>query len=220
MNNKALLFDMDGVIVDNHKYHFKAWQVFAEKYGFELTEAFYKQQMNGRRMKNCLELVFNRSMTDEEVVSYDHEKEEIYRELYRPELKAHEGLIELLKDAREEGFKLAVATSAPTENVIFTIDGLGIRHFFDSIVDSTQVTQGKPHPEVYLKSAENVETEPSRCIVFEDALRGVEAGKNAGCKVVGVATTHNRSEIVGTDLVIDTFKDLNVDGLNELINKR
>ena len=212
----GFLFDMDGVIVDNHTYHFKAWQAFAKKYELGITEKFYKENMNGRTMKSCLELVFGREMDQNEVHKFDEEKETLYREIYKPELKPHTGLIELLNEAKSKNVSLAVATSAPPVNVDFTLDGLGIRHYFTSIVDATQVSRGKPNPEVYLKSSANLGLTPSKCVVFEDALRGMESGRNAGCKVVGVATTHKPEEIIGTDLVINSFKDVTVDGLIKL----
>ncbi len=210
MNSIALLFDMDGVIVDNHEFHLKSWLQFFEKHNIQMDEEEYKAKVNGRTMENIIPNLFGREMTNEEVWEIGEEKEALYRELYRPHIKPTSGLVTFLAEVIRQQIPRTVSTSAPPANVEFTMQYTGLRSYFPTIIDSTMVTHGKPHPEVYLKSAEALGMKPEQCIVFEDALLGIQAGKNAGMKVIGVASTHTREELEAedTDLVIDDFRNL------------
>jgi len=219
MEKYGFLFDMDGVVVDNHTFHFKAWQKFCDNHGVSIDEEFYKQKINGTPLKACLETIFQKEFSYKEAKELGEEKEETYRRLYRPFLSPVKGLVEFLESTEKEGHGIALATSGPKENVDFVLDELKIRSYFSSIIDSSGVTKGKPHPEIYLKSANNLKLASDRCVVFEDSLSGIKAGIGAGCKVIGLATTHNRQELPqSVDLKIDNFTQLTVsDCLNLLI---
>lgn len=214
----GLIFDMDGVIVENHQYHYLAWQKTAAKHGAEIDEDFYREKMNGRTLKKLMKVVFDREMSDEEALTIGLEKEAIYRDLYRDHRQPTIGLVAFLEQAREKGIPMAVGTSAPKENVIFTLDDLNLRKYFVGVVDDSMVTHGKPDPEVYLKGAEMIERAPDQCIVFEDALSGIEAGKAAGSKVIALATSHSREEL-DADLIIDNFSDLSWQQITDLLSK-
>jgi len=131
----------------------------------------------------------------------------LFRELY-VDIKPLDGLHSFLKKLDANGIPLAIATSAPRANVDFTISKTGITHFFPIILDDSFVTKGKPDPQIYLKSAAALGMPSGQCVVFEDSLSGVRAAKRAGCKVVGVTTTHTREELTETDLNIDNFEFL------------
>lgn len=207
MRLKGLIFDMDGVVVDNHHYHFRAWMDFAKKYQFQLDEDIYREKFNGKTNKDLFEMIFGK-ITHEEIKKYSEEKEKAYQEIYKKDMKAHVGLIDFLEFARAQKFKIALGTSAPTGNVDFTLDTLGLRKFFDVIVDGSDVKKGKPDPEVYLLCSYKLGLEPKECIVFEDSLAGLESGIMAGCKVVGVATSHKRWELENkTDTIIHDFNE-------------
>lgn len=214
----GLIFDMDGVIVDNHFYHFKAWQLFFEKYGKNIDEDHYKKNINGRTMKAIIHNVFeDQKLSDVEAKAYGNEKEAIYRDIYSEYLAPTKGLISFLERVKSEGIKTVIGTSAPKENVEFTIDGLKLNHYFDDILDERAVSKGKPDPEIYIKCAKAINYPNSQCVVFEDALAGIEAGKNAGSAVVGLATTHQAHELVNTDLIIDDFSNLKTDQLKNIL---
>lgn len=215
----GLIFDMDGVIVDNHYYHFKAWQMFFEKYGKSVSEEDYKKNINGRTMKAIIHGIFeDRKLTEAEAKAYGNEKEAMYRDIYSDHLSPTTGLIPFLEKVRSEGVKTVIGTSAPKENVDFTIDGLKIGHYFDDILDDRAVTKGKPDPEIYVKCAAAINYPNSQCVVFEDALAGIEAGKNAGSAVVGIATTHRADELTkNTDLVVPDFTSLSIEQLKNLL---
>jgi beta-phosphoglucomutase family hydrolase len=212
-----VLFDMDGVVVDNISYHFDAWRQFAGKYGFHLSDDELTRYVNGRVAREILEYLFRRELSPEEVYSFTEEKEDVYRELYRPYLKPAEGLVSFLQDLRRHEIPTAIATSAPYTNVSFTLDGTETRGFFREIVDARHVRRGKPDPEIYLLAASRLSMPPENCIVIEDALLGVQAGLNAGMKVIGVTTTHTAQELSNTHHLIQDFRDLKIEVLYHLL---
>lgn len=218
MKSIACLFDMDGVIVDNHRYHLESWITFFNKYGIAMSEKKYKAKVNGRIMPVVLKNLFGESITSEDVTRFGNEKEEAYRELYRPHVTPTPGLVSFLNYLKQEGIPCAVGTSAPPENVDLVMDNTGLRSYFETIIDDKAVTRGKPDPEVYQLGARALGVPDENCVVFEDALLGIEAGKNAGMKVVAVATTHTRSELEETaaDLIIDHFQGLTLSQLEGL----
>jgi beta-phosphoglucomutase len=205
---KAALFDMDGVIIDNHKYHFKAWMSFAKKHNFELNKKIYAEKFNGKTNSDLFKMIFGDDISEVKMNSYALEKESMYKELYEKDMKAHTGLVDFLEYLRKNKIRAAVGTSAPTDNVDFILDGLKLRSYFDVIVDGSQVERGKPDPQVYQLCAMKLGVEPKDCVVFEDALLGLESGQRAGAKIVGVATTHEAHELkVKTDLIIHDFTE-------------
>ena len=214
--NIAIIFDMDGVIVDNHAFHMKAWMQFFNDHGLPLSEQEYKQQINGRPLAEIIPQYFGKHFTPAMSRQLGEEKEAAYRELYKDHIVPTPGLVDFLEILEEKNIPKAIATSAPPANVDFTLQSTGLKRYFSIITDDSMITQGKPNPEVYLTSADQLHTPPHRCIVFEDAILGVQAGKNAGMKVVGVATTHPREELENTDYIIDNFEGLS---LEELLDK-
>jgi beta-phosphoglucomutase-like phosphatase (HAD superfamily) len=113
---------------------------------------------------------------------------------------------------------MAVATSAPTNNLNFVLDRCDIRHYFDKLVDETYVTHGKPDPEIYLKTADFLGFHQNRCVVIEDALFGIEAAQRAGMKVIGLASTLPFEKLSHADLVVNTFNDLDLKTLERLMD--
>ena len=213
----AVIFDMDGVVVDNIPYHFDAWRQFAARYGLALSDDELTRYMNGRVAKEVLEYLFKKELTAEEVHRYTEEKEGVYRDLYRPHLEPTEGLLSFLETLRTESIPTAVATSAPYSNIDFTLGGTGTRPYFREIVDARHVKRGKPDPEIYLQAAGRLGMAPHQCIVIEDALLGVQAGLGAGMKVIGITTTHTAAELSNTHLVIADFRELSLPVLRQLI---
>ena len=201
--------------MDNHRYHLEAWLSFFEQHDISMTEAEYKERVNGRVMHTVLPQVLGRELSSEEIRTLGEQKEKAYREAYRNDIRPTPGLVAFLEELQQNDVPRAIATSAPPANVDFTLDNTGLRAYFPVIVDDTMVTHGKPDPEVYLLSAEQLKMPPARCIVFEDAMLGIQAGKNAGMHVVGVATTHTREELEETDAdyVVDNFEGLTMNGL-------
>jgi beta-phosphoglucomutase len=203
----AFLFDMDGVIIDSNPFHKIALKQFCKKYGHDLTEDQLREKIYGRTNKDWIVNVFGK-IDQETLRRYADEKEALFRELYANDIKPVDGLVEFLKRMDFQGIPRAIATSAPRENVDFTLEKTRTGQYFETILDESFVSKGKPDPEIYIKSAAALKFDPKDCIVFEDSLSGVKSGKAAGCKVVGITTTHTAEELHETDLIIENFYDL------------
>lgn len=202
----AFIFDMDGVLVDSNPTHKIALKRFCKKHGYDLSEKHLREKIYGRTNRDWLLNLFG-NLDEKTIRAYAEEKEALFRELYT-DIGPLNGLHSFLEKLEAMGIPKAIATSAPRANVDFTISRTHIERFFPVILDDSFVTKGKPDPEIYLKSAAALGFDPAQCVVFEDSLSGVQAAKQAGCKVVGLTTTHTREELSGTDLNIDDFKGL------------
>jgi HAD superfamily hydrolase (TIGR01509 family) len=198
---------MDGVIIDSNPFHKISLRQFCEKYGYQLSDQELINKIYGRTNKDWIANLFG-TLSKEELSRYGEEKEALFREIYKNDIQALAGLPEFIKGLNERNIPIAIGTSAPRSNVDFVLAHTGLEKYFSIILDESNVEQGKPNPEIYLKVAAKLGYEPSRCIVFEDSLSGVESARRAGAKVVGVATTHSFEELSHTDLVIQDFTDL------------
>ena len=215
---KAVIFDMDGVIVDNHYYHVQAWKTFAKKHNISISDDEITEKFGGINREIIPEILGN-EYSEGEINEMANEKERIYREIYDPDIHEIEGLTNLLEQLKKEGFELAVATSAPTENSDFVLDRLNIRRFFTLITTAADITHGKPDPEIYRLTADRLKISPSDCIVFEDSVRGIQSALSAGMKVIGITTTNPAHIIREANLIIDSYSDITPDKLCELLKK-
>lgn len=207
----AFIFDMDGVIVDSNPVHKIALQQFCEKYGYKLSEKDLREKIYGRTNRDWLLNLFS-DLDEPTIRMYADEKEALFRSLYN-EIKPLNGLISFLGQLDKLNISRAIATSAPRANVDFTLDNTDTRRYFQTILDDSFVTEGKPNPQIYLKSAQALGFDPANCIVLEDSLSGVTAGKRAGCKVVGITTTHTQTELGEADWVIPDFEGISPESL-------
>ncbi|MFC4931353.1 HAD family hydrolase [Massilia sp. GCM10023247] len=213
---RALIFDMDGTIVDNMGFHTRSWITFFERRGRAIDADEFFRTTAGRQGKEIIRSHLGEHLLDDEVATLNHEKEAVYRELYAPHLKSVAGFEDLIADARSQGIALAVGTAAPPANVEFTLDGLDLRRHFDAIVGATDVPRGKPHPDVFLEAARRCGAAPSDCIVFEDAPLGVEAARRAGMRCVVITTTLPREAFAEFDNVIAIVSDFSALSLDAL----
>jgi len=212
----AIIFDMDGVIVDSNPYHKIALKQFCEKHGYHLSDEELKSRIFGRTNKDWLMSLFDGIVTSSQIKEFEDEKESLFRAIITPHIKPVKGLISFLEMLELRGIPRAVATSAPPANVRFTLEKTETQKYFQVVVDGDMVENSKPHPEIYLKTIAAIHFPPERCIVIEDSLSGITAGRQAGCKVIGITTTHTREELDDTDLIIDHFNDLTIDDLIKL----
>jgi beta-phosphoglucomutase len=207
---------MDGTIVDNMDFHTKSWLEFFARRGKAYDPDAFFRETAGAQGREILRARLGPDVSDEEIRLLALEKDILYREMYGPHRGAIEGLERFAAHAREEGVKLAVATSAPPLNIVFTLDELDLRRYFDTVVGAADVAHGKPHPDVFLKAAEMLGVDPADCIVFEDAPMGVEAARRAGMRAVVITTTLPASAFAEYDNVIrvvEHYADLSVDAL-------
>lgn len=217
-SNRAFIFDMDGVVVQNDRYHYEAWKQFAGQHGksvgFDEVKSWF-----GSTNEAILSRFFGRELSKEEVMKFASQKEALYREIYSPHIHPLDGLKEFLEEAKENGFQIGLATAAPPENVDFVLKATGFVDHFDEITDDTRITRGKPDPEIFLVTAEKMNIEPGNCIVFEDSLYGIEAARKAGMKVVAVSTTHSKAIFQDVERVISDFSEINIREAEKILNK-
>jgi beta-phosphoglucomutase len=190
----VFIFDMDGVVVDNAVWHLKAFAEFGKRHGLVQTKEGYTKYF-GNTNQTIMNSLFNTILPPDKLNDLAEEKETIYRELYRPFIQPVKGLPAFLKNASEKAIPIALATSAPKENVDFTLDLTGLKKYFGIISDASMVKNGKPDPEIYLLTATKLGVQPSECIVFEDSIAGIQSALSAGMRVIGVATTHKHEEL-------------------------
>ena len=219
MKLKGLLFDMDGTLVDNLAYHFMAFDAYAEREGFTLLEPV-SLKINGMHSNDIFPLLLG----NEVVAQYgldrlNREKEEVYRDMYRPKIAPIAGVIELLKEAKKAGVKCAIGSSGCRENVEMIIGGLGIADLIDGSISGSDVTHGKPHPEIFTKAHELLGLKAEECIVVEDAVNGIVAGVRAGCKCLAVTTTATAEVLTeaGASLCVEDYSTVTIEQLNELL---
>lgn len=185
---KGAIFDLDGVIVDTAKYHYKAWKWLASELGFAFTEADNERLKGVSRMRSLdiLLEIGGVTATDEEKRDLAERKNRLYvsyiSAMERSELLP--GAEAYLRRLRAKGVKLALGSAS--KNALLILDRLEIAGLFDAIVDGNSVSRAKPDPEVFLAAARALDLAPADCVVFEDAEAGVRAGKAAGMRVVGI----------------------------------
>ncbi|MCU0379986.1 MAG: HAD family phosphatase [Chitinophagaceae bacterium] len=215
---EGLVFDMDGTLVDNMYFHHRAWMEFLAQYNIQISDEEFHQKNVGT-IKEVIPRFMPHVQDPEWIMELGMQKEAVYRQLYGPHIKPIKGLEEFLSSIYEAGIPIGLATAADAKNIEFTLEGLGMAHFFSAITGSEEVKKGKPDPDVYLISARKLHADPTACIAFEDTPSGVKAALAAGMQVVGIATTHTRQELSAFPLlaIIDDYEGLT---LQELIKAK
>jgi len=214
----GVIWDMDGVIVDTAQQHFESWQKAFQTVGIELSEEEFKRKF-GQRNDAIIRSMFNRPLTDEEIDRIASYKEEYFRQIVRNGIKPIKGSAELIKSLAQKGTRMAVASSAPPENISLILEMLDIKHCFNAIVSGGEVQESKPSPQIFLKAAEKIGIEPTRCIVIEDAVTGVTAAKRAGMRCIAISSTNPGEKLREADKVVDSLTELTVSSLEQMMNK-
>lgn len=216
---KGLLFDMDGVLVNNLEIHRQAFAEFFRRYGVE-REFENLNRLFGKGNDDIMgELMPADVVARVGIRELGNEKEAIYREIYAPIITPQPGLVDFLSAAEREGLRCAVGSSGYRANVDFVLEKCDIERYFSAAVAGDEVTHCKPDPEIYLTAAAKLGLQPEECVVFEDAEAGIEAAKRAGIKVVALATTFTRDYLESTDAdaIVDDFRDVSIDMLRSLV---
>ena len=216
--NKAVIWDMDGVIADTAPYHFRAWQEVFGKLGASYTEDDFRRNF-GKRNDTIIRNLLGSEISPSEIEAIAAEKEEIFRKRAKGNIKPLPGAIELLRSLREHGFSLAMGSSATVENIRLITRELGIESLFQVIVSGKEVTEGKPSPQGFLLAAARLGVRPQDCVVIEDAMAGVTAAKRASMSCIAVTTTNDSAQLAEADLVVDTLEKVTVSNLERLFNR-
>ena len=204
----AVIFDMDGVLVDSYRAHFQSWLRLYGELGMEYGEAAFAADF-GRTSRDILRRTLGDKLTDARIRELDERKEAIYRDIIRQKFPAMDGAVELIDALAADGFLLAVGSSGPTENIALSLEKLGRRDTFAAAVTGADVTRGKPDPQVFQLAAERLGVPAASCCVVEDAPHGVEAARRAGMKCVALTGTTTRDQLAHADLVVDNLRELN-----------
>jgi len=199
----AVLWDMDGVIVDTFDGHYRAWKHTFDSLGHPFTLADFTRTF-GMNNRLILHTILGYDLPEEELQRVSDSKEEFFREGIRGSAQLLPGVADWLKRFGELGLRQAVASSAPQANVDALLDELGIRDNFQAEVAGAAM-RGKPDPAIFLLAAQLLGVEPKSCLVIEDAIAGVEAAQRAGMRCVAVQTTNPAEKLNGADVIV---KDL------------
>lgn len=206
-----VIFDKDGVITDNNRFHFDAWQVFFKKYNVTVPAEEFHAKVFGKTNEEILVQLFDGPLTKEQLTDWAEEKEAMFRDIYRDQFKLTDGLAEFFQELHQHGIPAAVATNAPQSNLDFTLDMANIRHVFKATITPAWVAAPKPAPDLYLKAAELLGAKPGHCVVFEDSFTGIEAANKAGCLVIAVASTYPAEELAAVSHhVIKDFTEISL----------
>jgi beta-phosphoglucomutase len=217
--DKAVIFDMDGVLVDNNPWHVKAWMTFCKRHSVTMTIENITANF-GNTNEDYLNFLFGRQLSVHEIDKFSEEKEGVYREIYRNEIKPLNGLLGLLDLLETEKYAIGLATSAPAKNVDFTLEALGIKARFNVIVDVTSITKGKPDPEIYLLASERLGIPVYNCIVFEDSIHGVQSAVSAGMNTVGVLTTQTSEKLSKAHYLVNDFTEVTSELLEKVLRTK
>jgi len=202
---RAVLWDLDGVLVDSAPFHFQAWRELLASLGRELSEADFRRTFGLRNDAILSDLVGD--LPSAEVERLAARKEALFRRAALGNIVPLPGALALLRLLHERGFKLALVSSTPHGNIDLILGSLGVEGAFDVIVGEEGVRQGKPDPEGFLLAARRLGVPPGECVVIEDAPVGVEAAKRGGMRCVGISRDRPRDALAEADLVVETLED-------------
>lgn len=205
---KAFIFDLNGTMIDDMRYHTEAWhKILTKELGADLSLEEVKSHMYGKNSELLVRIFGEGYFTPEQTEKISVEKERAYQQAFLPHLKLIPGLDQFLEQARQQEVPMGIGSAAITFNIDFVLDNLGIRHYFGAIVSADDVSRSKPDPETFAKGAGILGAHPAHCIVFEDAPKGVEAAQNAGMHCVVLTTMHEKEEFAPYTNILGFIED-------------
>lgn len=209
------IFDVDGVLIDSGPAHFEAFREMGKRLNAPFSEEFFTNCFGFHN--NQIFPLWLGPLADSRVAELANEKEAIYRELAPRWVKPVEGAVELVRELKACGWKLAIGSSGPKQNVELAISILGIGPMLECAITGDDVKEGKPHPEIFLLGAQGMNLQPCDCVVFEDALAGIEAASRALMKCVAITTSLPKARVSHANQVIDYFREINSSKLEKLL---
>lgn len=213
----AVIFDMDGVLVDSGAAHLESWRRLAAESGrAQITDEQFAATF-GRRSSEIIEALFGVTEPGR-AGAMDERKEAIYRDLIRGRVPAMPGAVELVTRLADEGVLLAVGSSGPPENIELVCDELGIASRLSAVVTGMDVNSGKPDPDVFLVAAHRLGLPPDRCVVVEDAPSGIEAARRAGMRCIGLTSAHSAEALRAADVVVGRLADISPERIRALVD--
>jgi beta-phosphoglucomutase len=217
-NRLAVIFDIDGVLVDSYAVHFQSWRMAARRYDFTLSEQQFAETFGQTSRSIIQQLCAGDTPSERRIKEIDAYKETAYREIIAADFPTMPGALDLIDALAADGFALAVGSSGPQENVQLALERLGRQALFEAEVSGSDVTRGKPDPEVFQTAGQRLGVPAGRCAVIEDAAAGVAAANAAGMLSVAlVSTGHHAGEFSEADHVVDRLDQLSPQGLRAWI---
>jgi len=209
---QALIFDMDGTMIDSMGHHAQSWEVFARQHGLSIEIDDLMRRTTGRTGAECMRELFQRDIANDEAWNLIARKEQIYRELFGPVFAEVAGFKAFAEKTINKGLKVGVGTAGDKHNIAFAMSNLRMNTPPEAIVGGDEGLPGKPEPAIFLEVAQRLQVCSEGCIVFEDAPFGIEAARRAGMRAVGICSTHTPAQLAGPH-VIATVRDY-----HELLN--
>lgn len=214
--NLGVIFDMDGVLVDSAEPHLRSWRLLAGENGIEVTDEQFATTF-GRQNDDIIPILFG-DVDEARLIALANRKEALYRDLVRNLTPIVDGAVELVRDLRRFGARLAIGSSGPRANIDLVLSAMGVIDDFDVVVSADDVTRGKPDPQVFQIACEWLALSPGRCVVIEDAPVGVTAAKAAGAWCVAVMMHHPRDAFAHADHVVASLGELSVTDVTALVS--
>ena len=211
MKVEALIFDMDGTMIDSMPAHRHSWVAFAALHGLAMPIDELMRRTTGRNGAECMSELFGRPVPHDEAWTLVREKERLYREAFAPpSFREVAGFRAFAAQARARGLKLGVGTAGDRHNIAFAFEHLALDHAPHAVVGGDEGLPGKPEPAIFLEVARRLGVAPAHCVVFEDAPLGIEAARRAGMRAVAVTTGHGADELAGAHVLaaIDHYHGL------------
>ena len=217
----GFIFDMDGVVIDSNPFHKIAWEKFLSGQEIPFDDQLFDNVLSGRTGPTSLRMIFGDDLSQDKLDLYLDEVDSNYQTILREseDVRPIAGVHAFLDQISGNGMRLALATSAPELNIELGLQKLKLENTFEHIVGKVDVSHGKPHPEVYLRSLELLGMAAENCIVFEDSKAGIQSARSAGIKVVGIASGHSKEELLkeGVSMVVDDFIGMELEQILSLI---
>jgi beta-phosphoglucomutase-like phosphatase (HAD superfamily) len=210
MKAKALIFDMDGTMIDSMGHHRQSWIAFAKHHGLTMPIDDLMRRTTGRNGAECMDELFGHPIPRDEAWALVQHKERLYREAFAPEFREVAGFRAFAREAAARGLRLGVGTAGDAHNIAFAMKHLALDPALHAIVGGDEGWPGKPEPAIFVEVARRLAVAPQHCIVFEDAPLGIEAARRAGMRAVAVCTSHRADELEGPHVLaaIDHYDGL------------
>lgn len=204
---KALIFDMDGTMIDSMGYHRQTWITFAQRHGLQIEIGDLMRRTTGRTAAECMRELFGRPFSADEAWALGAQKEALYRELFAPEFREIAGFRAFAARAHASGLKIGVGTAGDRHNIEFSLRHLALEAAPHAVVGGDEGLRGKPEPDIFVEVAKRLSVAPQDCVVFEDAPFGIEAARRAGMAAVAICSSHHADELAGPHVLaaLDDF---------------